>query len=1321
MSFCGFFCREFGGAFIAALLNRDRADLETRTCADFFAELQDPGYPNWKLLLAFARSPPLLTHGGVSAVEILGTLLTAPYPPLCIAAACALASLCWAPRWGGGNRGDLQLDPAEASALARQLPHASKAFASPEFGAALASTDLTWLPAGALAVAVLMVQPRDQLQGAAAALRPAAIHVALWADRALMDYQPAAPGAALGHKAIQVLHSMLHGTRRTSQWAAQPALLHAVTSVCGTLRGEMTSTSSQRVSQGMESCLSALEAAARISSLQQALPAQAASLLLLAGTSLLAARAKAPADTIPKLSAVVATILQLAAMQTPVAQLTPCASQLAAILSALVALRDEEALLQQMDDVRIVCLLLEAMRRNGGPSIGVAMAPWASAFAKALRVACLAESHLRAQGSCNEQPENDFPTTLLSEAAAVIVCGLGRPEHADQDEALQCCTAAVHAAAALVAGQIAGALGGGGGRHGEVSAAAEHLAVADSLCALAAYLSGPAAAAFVPDGDRPYQDNAAVGEGHWYSVRQALVAAAAETVKAGRGVTAAATGGPSQQLLSGGIAAAVSLVAASGRRMRYLCDTGPPEGALPQAAEHRREDAEVAALLTTAISLVKFACHHLQKLVLSHPDRLSTAVRDAGAAPVLVAQLLWLGRGAALEKYLAQDSALRERFMSAYTQICKTLALLACADGPTHRHLSDSIAWRSACTDILQQPLAEGCSVERLQQGLDDVSEALAKPPHSLPLPPVCKPRVPDQKATRRFSQHKYMVPPRNASRRASASHSRRASIADPCNAPVADAGLAFLMQQARGASDVESSVLRQLWQQQAAVPHTAGSIASSSNNRHAGHLSEAKSSLSISLHRVASAGYNVPSPLHPHHSSSNHGGCGRQIPSAVAAVADLWALTTQIAAHRQGGPAVGPNPLACNSLSTPPVQRYSSPSAEGRKPHHLHGSSSSRSLDFQTSSHTAGMARGPLMSSFGRTHLAQPAANAYMTPGGPTQQQHGTNPFGIPSLQSLIPGTSPTQISQTQHHTNRHLVDEGEAAEADLTAHLTQAHLASNVAMQWRHSDRETAAEGVTDERQLIWQTGGAPLMHMDLWSQSQPFGQSQRMGELSQPSFSAQQGYSGHYLAAVTPHHNSAPSSEGRQCDDGADRSPQLHVLMDSMFLAHPTATAAPLSAVTLGRRTTSLLPFEVSSSGKDSMPACTADLPMDGGVFRPPGPSSFPGSYPRGTQGLAFSATPGSMEAAAATQAAPNLTSVVAEPAFPIDYAALLCPISLKPMRDPVICRDGYTYERRYIEDWLSKHDTSPRTNRILFSKDLSPNVNVRWMVAKVFPLD
>lgn len=67
--------------------------------------------------------------------------------------------------------------------------------------------------------------------------------------------------------------------------------------------------------QVMENCLSSLETAAQVASLQQALPPQQASLLLLAATSLLGARAKTHADSLPKLSATVVSVLQLAVVQ----------------------------------------------------------------------------------------------------------------------------------------------------------------------------------------------------------------------------------------------------------------------------------------------------------------------------------------------------------------------------------------------------------------------------------------------------------------------------------------------------------------------------------------------------------------------------------------------------------------------------------------------------------------------------------------------------------------------------------------------------------------------------------------------------------------------------------------------------------------------------------------------------------------------------------------------------------------------------------------------------------------------------------------------
>jgi len=57
------------------------------------------------------------------------------------------------------------------------------------------------------------------------------------------------------------------------------------------------------------------------------------------------------------------------------------------------------------------------------------------------------------------------------------------------------------------------------------------------------------------------------------------------------------------------------------------------------------------------------------------------------------------------------------------------------------------------------------------------------------------------------------------------------------------------------------------------------------------------------------------------------------------------------------------------------------------------------------------------------------------------------------------------------------------------------------------------------------------------------------------------------------------------------------------------------------------------------------------------------------------------------------------------------AFICPISFELMVDPVMCSDGHTYERDAIEDWLSSHNTSPKTNEELQTSALFPNHNLR----------
>ncbi|KAL9995696.1 putative protein kinase RLK-Pelle-RLCK-IXb family [Helianthus debilis subsp. tardiflorus] len=51
--------------------------------------------------------------------------------------------------------------------------------------------------------------------------------------------------------------------------------------------------------------------------------------------------------------------------------------------------------------------------------------------------------------------------------------------------------------------------------------------------------------------------------------------------------------------------------------------------------------------------------------------------------------------------------------------------------------------------------------------------------------------------------------------------------------------------------------------------------------------------------------------------------------------------------------------------------------------------------------------------------------------------------------------------------------------------------------------------------------------------------------------------------------------------------------------------------------------------------------------------------------------------------------------------------ICPIRKDVMVDPCVASDGYTYDRRAIEQWLEESDSSPMTNLPLTSRSLTPN--------------
>ena len=52
-------------------------------------------------------------------------------------------------------------------------------------------------------------------------------------------------------------------------------------------------------------------------------------------------------------------------------------------------------------------------------------------------------------------------------------------------------------------------------------------------------------------------------------------------------------------------------------------------------------------------------------------------------------------------------------------------------------------------------------------------------------------------------------------------------------------------------------------------------------------------------------------------------------------------------------------------------------------------------------------------------------------------------------------------------------------------------------------------------------------------------------------------------------------------------------------------------------------------------------------------------------------------------------------------------LCCPITLELMNDPVMCTDGYSYERKAIMQYLEKNSISPMTKQPIDKKNIFPN--------------
>jgi WD repeat, SAM and U-box domain-containing protein 1 len=56
--------------------------------------------------------------------------------------------------------------------------------------------------------------------------------------------------------------------------------------------------------------------------------------------------------------------------------------------------------------------------------------------------------------------------------------------------------------------------------------------------------------------------------------------------------------------------------------------------------------------------------------------------------------------------------------------------------------------------------------------------------------------------------------------------------------------------------------------------------------------------------------------------------------------------------------------------------------------------------------------------------------------------------------------------------------------------------------------------------------------------------------------------------------------------------------------------------------------------------------------------------------------------------------------------------ICPITHDMMVDPVICEDGFSYERSAILEWFAKEKiTSPMTNMVLTTTDVLENEKLK----------
>ena len=62
--------------------------------------------------------------------------------------------------------------------------------------------------------------------------------------------------------------------------------------------------------------------------------------------------------------------------------------------------------------------------------------------------------------------------------------------------------------------------------------------------------------------------------------------------------------------------------------------------------------------------------------------------------------------------------------------------------------------------------------------------------------------------------------------------------------------------------------------------------------------------------------------------------------------------------------------------------------------------------------------------------------------------------------------------------------------------------------------------------------------------------------------------------------------------------------------------------------------------------------------------------------------------------------------------------MCPISRNVMKEPVIDKDGNSWEKENIISWLQDHNTSPITRRIMTVTELVPNRTLQLTIENYF---